>query len=121
MVLARLLAPQDFGLVGMVGAVTGVLHLFKDFGLGAAVVQRTSVTEEQISNLFWINLAIGAPLGLLCVAMAPLIAAFYHQPRLVAVTMLMVAGFIFNAAGIQHGAIRNGTCAWNLRVQLPAR
>jgi O-antigen/teichoic acid export membrane protein len=105
MVLARLLAPKDFGLVGMVTAVTGVLHLFRDFGLGAAAVQRTTVTDVQISNLFWINLSVGALLGLLCVALAPAIAAFYHEPRLVPVTAVLAAGFLFNAAGVQHGAI----------------
>src|SRR5215831_3561189 len=54
-VLARLLNPYDFGLVGMVTAFTGVLMLFRDFGLSAAVIQHGSVTEDQLSNLFWIN------------------------------------------------------------------
>ena len=75
MVLARLLSPNDFGLVGMVTAFTGVLTLFRDFGLSAAAVQRTNVTQEQISTLFWINLLLGALLGLLALAMAPAIAA----------------------------------------------
>lgn len=105
MVLARLLAPKDFGLVGMVTAFTGVLSLFRDFGLSSAAVQRTTVTEEQISTLFWINLLVGAFLGLLAVAMAPALAAFYHEPRLFAVTVVLALGFIFNAAGIQHSVL----------------
>jgi len=52
MVLARLLEPQDFGLMGMVTALTGVLNLFRDFGLSAATVQRVNVTEEQIPRYF---------------------------------------------------------------------
>jgi O-antigen/teichoic acid export membrane protein len=52
MVLARLLGPKDFGFVGMVTAFTGVLGLFRDFGLSSAVIQRTTVTPEQMSNLF---------------------------------------------------------------------
>src|SRR5271166_4900810 len=78
MVLARLLEPKDFGLVGMVTAFTGVLSLFRDFGLSAAAVQRANVTEEQLSTLFWINMFVGALLGLLAAAGAPAIAAFYH-------------------------------------------
>lgn len=105
MVLARLLVPADFGLVGMVTAITGVLQLFRDFGLSAAAIQRPTVTEEQISTLFWINMLVGALLGFLCVGLAPAVAAFYHEPRLVAVTSVLGAGFLFNAAGIQHGAI----------------
>lgn len=97
MVLARLLGPKDFGLVGMVTAFTGVLDLFRDFGLSSAAVQRTTVTEDQISTLFWINISVGALLGLLAVAMAPVIAAFYHEPRLFGVTVVLAAGFLFNA------------------------
>src|SRR5689334_12658799 len=54
MILARLLGPKDFGLVGMVTAFTGVLNLLRDFGLSSAAIQRTTVTKEQISTLFWI-------------------------------------------------------------------
>ncbi len=59
MILARLLDPKDFGLVGMVTALTGVLNLFRDFGLSTAAVQRASVSDEQISTLFWINVLVG--------------------------------------------------------------
>jgi O-antigen/teichoic acid export membrane protein len=105
MILARLLGPEDYGLVGMVAAFTGVLSLFRDFGLSSAAIQRAEVTEEQISTLFWINLLVGVLLTLLTVAMAPAIAAFYHQPRLVAVSAVMALGFLFNAAGIQHSVL----------------
>src|SRR3984885_46285 len=105
MVLARLLGPKDFGLVGMVTALTGVLILFRDFGLSAAAIQRPIVTEEQLSTLFWINIFVGAALTVLTAAMAPVIAAFYHEPRLVAVTAALASSFIFNAAGVQHGAL----------------
>jgi O-antigen/teichoic acid export membrane protein len=105
MVLARLLNPKDFGLVGMVTAFTGVLILFRDFGLSAAAIQRPVVTEEQLSTLFWINVAVGAGLVLLILAMAPFIAIFYHEPRLLKVTAALSGSFLFNAAGIQHGAL----------------
>lgn len=105
MVLARLLGPFDFGLVGMVTAFTGVLSLFRDFGLSSAAIQRATVTEEQVSTLFWINMLVGVFLGLVAVAMAPAVAAFYRDPRLIAVTAILGAGFIFNAAGVQHGAL----------------
>jgi O-antigen/teichoic acid export membrane protein len=105
MILARLLEPKDFGLVGMVTAFTGVLDLFRDFGLSAATVQRTSITDEQISTLFWINLAFGAVLTIVMIMMAPSIAAFYHDSRLVWVTIVLASGLIFNAAGVQHSAL----------------
>jgi O-antigen/teichoic acid export membrane protein len=105
MILARMLDPKDFGLVGMVTAFTGVLNLFRDFGLSTATVQRAEVTEDQISTLFWINLLVGAVLALLSVALAPAVAAFYHEPRLLWITAVLATGFVFNAAGVQHSAI----------------
>lgn len=105
MVLARLLGPKEFGLVGMVTAFTGVLTLFRDFGLSAAAVQRPTVTDEQISTLFWINILVGILLSLLALAAAPVIAGLYHEPRLVGVTAALAVSFLFNAAGVQHGAL----------------
>jgi O-antigen/teichoic acid export membrane protein len=105
MVLARLLNPADFGLVGMVGAVTGVLMLFRDFGLSAASVQRGTVTDEQTSTLFWINLAFGGILTIVSIALAPLVVAFYREPRLAWVTSVVAIGFLANGAGVQHSAL----------------
>ena len=105
MVLARLLGPKDFGLVGMVTAFTGVLSWLRDFGLSSAAVQRTTITEEQISTLFWVNIAVGTLLGLVAVAMGPAIAAFYNEPQLFWVTTVLAAGFLFNSAGVQHSAL----------------
>ena len=80
MILARLLGPKDFGLVGMVTAFTGVLDLFRDFGLSSATVQRATVTQEQISTLFWINMLVGAVLAILTAAMAPRSPPFTTNP-----------------------------------------
>jgi PST family polysaccharide transporter len=105
MVLARLLVPKDFGLVGMVMAFTGVLNLFRDFGLSSATVQRGYVTDDQISTLFWINILVGVVLGLALMVMAPYVAVFYHEPRLVWVSIILATSFIFNGAGVQHTAL----------------
>jgi O-antigen/teichoic acid export membrane protein len=105
MVLARLLGPKDFGLVGMVTAFTGVLALFRDFGLSSAAIQRDTVTDEQLSTLFWINILVGMLLAVLALGMAPVIAAFYHEPRLIGVTASLATAFLLNAVGVQHGVI----------------
>ena len=104
-VLARLLGPKDFGLVAMVTALTNVLAVFRDFGLSAAVVQRSEVTEDQHSTLFWINILLGALLALVTLTAAPAIAAFYHEPRLYWVAPALGTAFLFNAMGIQHSAL----------------
>src|SRR5689334_18150128 len=71
MALGRLLDPKEFGLVGMVTAVTGVLSLFRDFGLSTATIQRVDISEDQLSTLFWINLLVGGVLCGSCLAGAP--------------------------------------------------
>ncbi len=105
MILARLLTPKDFGLVGMVTAFTGVLALLRDFGLSTATVQRPTVSISQLSTLFWINILAGFGLTILVMAMAPAIAAFYHQPQLIGLTVVLALAFFFNAAGVQHMAL----------------
>jgi PST family polysaccharide transporter len=88
----------------MVTAVIGVFSVFKDFGLSAAAIQRSTITAEQSSTLFWINLMVGACLSLLTLAISPLIAAFYHEPRLIGLAAVLAMAFFFNAAGVQHSA-----------------
>ena len=105
MVIARLLAPEDFGLIGMVTAFTGVLNLFKDFGLSSAAVQRQSITPAQSSTLFWLNVVVGLALACVVALSAPDIAAFYREPRLIPVTLALATAFVFNAAGVQHGVL----------------
>ena len=105
MVLARLLGPRDFGLVGMVTAFTGVLNLFRDFGLSTVTVQRESVTDDQISTLFWINVAVGAILAVMAIVLAPMMVRLYHEPRLLGITIVVSVGFLFNALGVQHSAL----------------
>jgi O-antigen/teichoic acid export membrane protein len=103
--LARLLTAEDFGLVAMVVACTGFLDLFRDFGLSMAAVQRTSISQAEHSALFWINLAVGVFLAALCAAMAPLLVAFFHEPRLLWIGVAIGLGFVFNGAAAQHRAL----------------
>ena len=105
MILSRMLNPTDFGLVGMVTAFTGILFLFRDFGLSSATVQRENVTDEQRSTLFWINVVVGVVLTALTVVFAPLVVRVYHEPRLLQITMVLSVGFLFNALGVQHSAL----------------
>jgi PST family polysaccharide transporter len=80
-VLSRLLAPAEFGLVAMVMPLIGLVLLFNEFGLNHAVVQQRTVTLAELSALFWANLAISAVLALAVVAAAPLLARLYAEPR----------------------------------------
>lgn len=104
-VLARLLSPRDFGLVGMVLAVTGLLRLFKEAGLSTATVQRETISQEQVSNLFWINVALGSAACFVSIGLAPLVASFYHDSRLTGVMMVLSFTFLFGGLTVQHQAL----------------
>ncbi len=104
-ILARLLKPEDFGIQGMVIAMTGFVALFKDAGLGMATVQHGEIDHEQVSTLFWINVWIGAILAALVAAMAPALVAFYHEPKLFWVTIVTASTFLIGGFGMQHGAL----------------
>ena len=104
-VLARLLTPQDFGLIGMVTVVISFATMFKNAGLNMATVQRAEINHDQISTLFWINVLISLGLGLCIVAGAPLVASFYDRPELTAVTMVLAISFVIQGLTIQHSAL----------------
>ena len=104
-ILARILIPDDFGVVGMVTAVIGVLGLFKDMGLSSASIQRSTITHEQISTLFWINLTIGGVLAVLAISIAPVLVSFYREPRLYWITIAIGGGLLFDAGSTQHQAL----------------
>ena len=104
-VLARLLTPRDYGLIGMVTVVTGFLTMFKDMGLSQATVQREELTHGQTTNLFWVNVGASALIALVAVLLAPVIARFYGEPRLAYITMALAAGFVFGGFTVQHQAL----------------
>ena len=104
-VLARLVTPEAFGLVGMVTAFTGFLALFRDVGLSMATVQSATITHAQTSTLFWVNVAAGGVLTLLSLALAPFLTAFYHEPRLFWITVSFGVGFLFYGLQAQHRAL----------------
>ena len=105
MILARLLDPKDFGLVAMVTAVTGILGLFKEAGLSMVTIQRSTISNEQVSTLFWLNILVGTLLTALCLAAAPLLVTFYREPALFWVTVVLAIAFLLDAAGVQHSAL----------------
>ena len=105
MVLARLLSPADYGLVAMVFVFTGLINLFKDLGLATATIQRAEITHAQVSTLFWINTALGLLLMFLGAALAPVVAWFYDEPRLVRIMLVVSATFGIGGLAAQHNAL----------------
>ena len=106
-ILARLLTPRDFGLLAMTWTSIGFLHVFKEAGLSIATVQREGITHAQVSNLFWVNVAVSGLISLLVVAAAPAIAWFYREPRLLEITIVLSLMFLLAGLAVQPMAILN--------------
>jgi O-antigen/teichoic acid export membrane protein len=104
-VLARLLTPADFGLVAMVTAMTGLAQGFADLGLSEATIQHPEISHNQVSTLFWINVAIGLTLTSITAALAPVLVWFYHEPRLKDITFLVSLTFLIGGLRVQHDAL----------------
>ncbi|KQR23439.1 MULTISPECIES: lipopolysaccharide biosynthesis protein [Microbacterium] len=105
--LARLLAPSDYGVTAMVLAIVGVGEILRDFGLSSAAIQAKTLSSGQRSTLFWINLGIGFVLAVACASLAVPIAALYGDPRLVAVSLALAPTFLLNGFSTQFRAHLN--------------
>lgn len=104
-ILARMLSPSDFGLVGMVTVLTMFIGFFRDFGLVKATVQRAVISRPEISNLFWINAGISLLFAVLLIASAPLVASFYGREELTQIAMVLAGGLVIQGLGLQHRAL----------------
>lgn len=104
-VLARLLTPQDYGLIGMVVIITNFVGMFQYLGLSTATVRWSELNHQQVSTLFWINLGLSTAIALLTFASAPLVAWFYHEPRLVWIAAGYAVSILLTGIYIQHEAL----------------
>lgn len=96
--LARFLSPAEFGIVGMATVFTGFVAILNDVGIGGALIQKESVTEEHLASMFWLNLVAGIGLCGITWLIAPALATFFDSPPLTEV--LRSLGFLFIAGAL---------------------
>ncbi len=99
-VLARLLSPDAFGLIGMIMVFSGFVNVFKDAGFGPALIQTDDITDVQLSSVFWVTIILGILLTILLVGIAPLIALFYDNPTLEPLATLFAFNFLIQGFAI---------------------
>ena len=104
-ILARLLTPNDFGLIAMIIVFSSFVAIFSDFGLSSAIVQRKEIPDGALSSIFWIGLGLGALLTTALAASAPLIAAFYSEPRLTPLVVFISTTFFIASFGYVPSAL----------------
>ncbi len=101
-ILARLLFPEQFGLIGMLTIFIAVGQAFLDSGFGAALVQKRDATPTDVCSIFYFNIAAGAAVASLLFLTAPWIAGFYEQPVLVPLIRVLSLTVVINSFGLIH-------------------
>jgi teichuronic acid exporter len=96
-ILARLLLPEEFGLIAMLTLFMAVAQSIVDSGFGSALIQKRDATHLDECSIFYFNLVVGIIAALLLCAAAPLIAAFYDQPMLVPLTRVLSLNLVISS------------------------
>lgn len=104
-IMARLLTPADFGLVGMVAIFIGIAQAFVDSGFSQALIRKQDRTEEDNSTAFFFNLFVAILFYLLLFFTAPLIAGFYDEPLLTPITRVIGLSIIINSLCLVQRAL----------------
>ncbi len=104
-ILARLLGPSEFGLLGMLAIFTSIAQSVLDSGFGSALIQKKDATQTDSSSIFYFNLLIGIFLASIFFFSAPLIADFYQQPILKPITRVLSLNMIINAFSLVQFSI----------------
>jgi len=93
--------PEDYGLLAMVVTFTGIATILRDFGLSTSALRSTALTQQQRSNLFWLNTASGFVLAVTIFLSSSLIASFYEQPRLIELVQWIAPTYLLNGLTAQ--------------------
>ncbi len=112
-ILARLLAAEDFGLLGMAFVFINLVAVFNNFGIGSVVVQKQDIDDGNLSSVFWFSLVIGFLAVLIIIAAAPFIAIFFNQSALIPIISVMSLNFIF----ISLSTVQNSILLKNLKLK----
>lgn len=104
-ILARLLGPDDFGLIGMILVFTMFAQIFSDMGLAAALIQKPDIEQRHLNSVFWMNVLVGVLLAGALMAGAPLVASFYEEPALRLLTVIISLNFLSGSLVVVQKAL----------------
>ncbi len=104
-VIAHHLTPTEVGLVAMATVFSALALVFADLALGAALIQRETLTEEDRSTAFWLNVAVGILLSLLGIVLAGPIAELYGEPEVEPLFQVISITFLLTTLGTTQGAL----------------
>lgn len=105
LIMARLLSPHDYGVVGMIAVFTSVAQVFVDSGFSQALIRKNNRTEVDNSTVFYFNLVVSIFIYIILYLSAPLIAHFYNMPMLVSYIRVVGIVIIINSLSIVQVAL----------------
>lgn len=103
LILARLLSPSDYGVVGMVGIFFAIAQTFIDSGFGSALIRKNDCTDTDYSTAFYFNVIVGLVCCILLWIASPLIADFFNTPILKDLVKVMSLNMFVSSFAIVHG------------------
>lgn len=112
LLIAYLVGPVAFGIVGMTDVFLQFLNVFIQIGFDAAVIQREKLDTTILSSLFWINIGMGLVLAGICVAAAPQLARFYNEPLLTSIATFLSASFVLQSLSVVQRGLLNRQMAF---------
>lgn len=104
-ILARMLAPSDFGIIAMIAIFFAVAQCFVDSGFSNALVRKTDRREEDFSTCFYFNIGVGIIAYIVLFLIAPLVASFYNQPILSPIIRITGLGVVLNSLCVVQQAL----------------
>lgn len=104
-ILARMLAPSDFGIIAMITIFFAVAQSFVDSGFSNALVRKTDRREEDLSTCFYFNIGVGIMAYIVLFLIAPLVASFYNQPILSPIIRITGLGVVLNSLCVVQQAL----------------
>ncbi len=96
-IIARLVAPEMYGLIALITVFISFAQVFIDSGFGSALIQRQNRTEVDYNTVFIFNMVISITLYIVFFFAAPLISAFYEEPRLTLLTRFVALNFVISS------------------------
>lgn len=114
-ILARLLLPEQFGLVGMLMVFMAVAQTFLDSGFGAALIQKKNISQADTCSVFYFNILMGVIAAAALCVFAPYVSKFYEQPILTPMLRVLSLVLVINSFGLVQGVLL--TRAIDFKVQ----
>jgi O-antigen/teichoic acid export membrane protein len=102
LIMTRILAPADFGIMALIMVVTGFFSILADGGISKVLIIHDDLTKRQLATLYWLNVIIGLTLTIFLYFFAVLIAAFYQSDQLVGLLKLVSISFLIIALSNQY-------------------